>query len=53
MQNVLDTIKLKCMTGVGAALEAGNYLVARSYYVNNFTFSFVAPLKAQQNIYFH
>jgi len=50
---VLDSIELKRVTSVGASLESCNYLIVRSNYVNNFTFSFIAPLKAQQNIYFH
>lgn len=50
---MLDAIELKRMTGVRSSLESCDYLIFGSNYINNFTFSFIAPLKAQQNIYFH
>ena len=43
---VLVPVELKGVPGVGTALEAGHDVVVGSENVNNFTFTFVAPLEA-------
>src|SRR5208337_4472750 len=47
MQNMLDIIKFKGMTGIWTTLKPGNDIVTGSNRINNFTFSFVSPLKTQ------
>jgi hypothetical protein len=46
VQHVLLAIEGEGMAGVGATLKAGYGIVGRGEYVNDFSFSFVAPLEA-------
>ena len=43
-EHVLLSVELKRMSGVGAALEAGHYVVSGGQHVDYFAFAFVAPL---------
>ena len=43
---VLDAVECEGMTGVGAALKAGDSIVGGCQYVHDFTFTFIAPLEA-------
>ena len=45
MQHMLGTVELKGMTGIGAALESGHNIIARSQHVDNLALSLVAPLE--------
>lgn len=40
------------MTGIRATLESCYDIISWSQDINNFTFSFIAPLEAENNIYF-
>ena len=40
------------MTSIRTALETGYHIVLRGQYIDHLTFSFVAPLQTQQDIYF-
>ncbi len=51
-ENVFLTFEFESVAGVGSTLEAGYYVVGRSEYVNDFAFSFIAPLEAKKNVYF-
>ena len=46
VQDVLDAVEEKGVTGVGAALEAGYGIVGRREDVYDFAFAFIAPLEA-------
>jgi hypothetical protein len=46
VQHVLLAIEGEGMAGVGATLKAGYGIVGGGEYVNDFPFSFVAPLEA-------
>ncbi len=52
-KHILLAVKLQGVTRIGAALKACYHVVARRKYVNHFTFPFVAPLEAEQNVNFH
>ena len=52
MQDILVAIEFQGMASVGATLKAGNDIITGSEVVNNFTFSFVAPLQTEDNINF-
>jgi hypothetical protein len=51
VQYVLDTVEFERMPGVWPALKPGYDLILRREYVHNLSFSLVAPLEAQQNVY--
>lgn len=53
MENVFDTFEFQCMSRIGATLKAGDYLVLGCENVNDFSFAFVSPLEAEQNVYGH
>ena len=40
------------MTGIGTALKTSHHIILRGEHINYLTFSFVAPLQTQQDIYF-
>src|SRR5260221_12621488 len=44
MKHMFDSIKLKCVACIRAALKTSNHIVAWGQYINNFTFAFVTPL---------
>jgi hypothetical protein len=46
MQHVFYAVEKQGMAGVGAALEAGHYIVGGGKYVYNLAFAFIAPLEA-------
>ena len=51
-QHILLAFKLQRMTCIRASLETGNHIVLRGQHIDHLTFSFVAPLQAQQDINF-
>jgi hypothetical protein len=51
MQNILFSVKFKGVSGIGAALETRHHIIVGSQVIHNFSFSFIAPLKAQDNVY--
>ena len=51
-QHILLALELKRMTSIRTALETGYHIVLRGQYIDHLTFSFVAPLQTQQDIYF-
>src|SRR5690606_12116445 len=53
MKHMFDTVKFQGMASVGTALKAGHYLVLRCQDINNFSFSFISPLEAQQYVHLH
>jgi len=53
MKDELIVIEFDSMTGIGSALETGDYIIGRCKNVHNLPFAFVSPLKAKNNIYFH
>ncbi len=52
VQHVFYSVELEGVSGVGAALKTCNNIVVWRKHVNHFSFSFVAPLQAQQYINF-
>ena len=40
------------MAGIGAALEAGYNVILGGQHVDHLSFSFIAPLEPQQDVYF-
>ena len=52
MQYMLDAVKFKGVSSIGTALKTCHHVVVGSEHINYFAFSFVAPLEAQENIYF-
>ena len=53
MKDVLVIIEFQGMTCIGATLKTGNNIVPGCEYVHYFSFAFISPLKAKQNINFH
>ena len=51
-KNVLLPLKLQGMACVRTALETSYDIILRGQHVNHLTFTFIAPLKTQQDIYF-
>ena len=53
-EHVFLAVEFQCMTGIGAALEAGYDLVARRQHIHNFSLALVTPLQAEDNVnFFH
>src|SRR5690606_8500186 len=53
VQHMFQSIEFKCMAGIWATLEPGYHIVFGSQYIHYLSFSFVAPLEAEQYINFH
>ena len=53
VQHVLDAIKFQRVARVGASLETGDHVILGGEYVHDFSFAFVAPLEAEQDVNFH
>ena len=53
VQNVFATIENERVSGVGATLKTGYYIVSGRQKVHYFALAFIAPLEAQENIYCH
>ena len=51
-QHILLAFKLQRMTSIRTTLETGNHIVLRGQHIDHLTFSFVAPLQSEQDIYF-
>ena len=51
-KHVLLALELQRMTGIGTALKTSHHIILRGEHINYLTFSFVAPLQTQQDIYF-
>ena len=51
-QHILLAFKFQRVTGIRSSLETGNHIVLRGQHIDHLTFSFVAPLQAQQDINF-
>ena len=51
-QYVFLAVEFQRVAGVGSALEACHHLVAGRQYVDNLAFTLVAPLKAENDVYF-
>ena len=51
-KHILLTLELQRMTGIGTALKTSHHIILRGEHINYLTFSFVAPLQTQQDIYF-
>ncbi len=51
-KHIFLSFKLQGMSGIRATLETGYHIIPRRKNVDNLSFTFVAPLKTQQNIYF-
>ncbi len=52
MEHKVVAVEHQGMAGVGAALEAGNYLVIRGQDIDHLAFSLVAPLEPEHDIDF-
>ena len=52
-EHIFLAVEFKGVAGVGPTLKTGYHIVTRSEHIHYFTFSFVAPLEAEQNINFH
>ena len=52
-QHDLPAVKLKSVSGIGAALETRHRIITRSKHVNHFSFSFVAPLETKEDVCFN
>jgi hypothetical protein len=46
-------VEFERMAGIGAALEPRDDVVLFGQVIHNLTFAFVAPLKAENNVYLH
>src|SRR5690606_26551752 len=46
MEYMLDAIEFKGMAGVRASLKTRNNVIARGQYIDNFSLTFISPLKA-------
>ena len=53
VQHVLDPVEFEGMPGIGPALKAGDDIIIAGENVNDFSFSLVSPLEAEQQIYRH
>jgi hypothetical protein len=53
MQHMLGMIELQRVAGIGASLEAGDQLIMRCEHIHYFSFAFISPLQAQQNVSLH
>ena len=53
VQDVFDAVEFQRVSGVGAALEAGDDVVSGGEHVHDFPFTFVPPLETEQKIYCH
>ena len=51
-KHILLALELQRMTGIGTALKTSHHIILRGEHINYLTFSFVAPLQTQQDIYF-
>ena len=51
-KNVFLSLKLQCMSCIRTTLKASYHIILRGQHVNHLTFTFIAPLKTQQDIYF-
>ena len=51
-EHILLSFKFQCMASIRTTLETGNNIVLGSQNINYLTFSFVAPLQTEQDIYF-
>ena len=49
MQNILLITDDNSMTGICTALISCDYFILFTKYINNFSFSFVAPLASDKN----
>ena len=45
MQHMLEAVELEGVAGIGAALEAGHHIIARSQHVDYLALALVAPLE--------
>ena len=50
MKHVLYSVKLECVPCVWATLKPRYYIVARRQYIHDFSFSLIAPLKAENDV---
>src|SRR4051812_39689851 len=53
MQNMFDSVELESMSRVWSTLEPGYNFIRRSKDIYNFSFSFIAPLEAEENVDWH
>ena len=51
-KHILLALKLQCMSSIRTTLETSNDIILRGQHVNHLTFTFIAPLQTQQDIYF-
>jgi len=53
VQDVLFALEVQGVSGIRAALKASHYVVVFGQIIYNLSFALVAPLQAEDNIYFH
>ena len=51
-KHIFLTFELQRMTGIRTSLEASHHIILGGEHINDLTFSFIAPLQAQQDINF-
>ena len=51
-KNILLAFELESMTRIRTTLETSNDIILRGQNINHLTFSFIAPLQTEQDIYF-
>ena len=51
-KHVFFALELKSMTSIRTTLKTSNDIILRGQYINHLTFTFIAPLQTEQDIYF-
>ena len=51
-KNIFLSFELQSVTSIRSTLEAGYHIILRGQHIDHLTFSFIAPLKTQQDINF-